>query len=182
MPRQGATTRAVGTREVTTREVGTREVTTPTRVPGPLLAAVVLVLAGCAEDGREPRALCWAADEVADTARDLAEVPPDDLDAIAADYRRLAEAYRDAADELDDRAARHHARDLAATVAEAARDLDAVDDFAVTHPGDVDSPALAKMHETINANLPLGLDSTAMQQIEVECDPSLDGLPGPELR
>ena len=178
MPRQGATTRAVRTRAVTTREVGPREVTTPTRVPGPLLAAVVLVLAGCAEDGREPRALCSAADEIADTARDLADVPPDDL---AADYRRLAEAYRNAGDALDDRAARNHARDLAETVAEAAGDLDAVDDGEI-HAGEVDTPALAEMRETINANLPLGLDSTAMEQIEAECDPSLEGLPGPELR
>ncbi|MFP3913775.1 MAG: hypothetical protein ACLFWM_02790 [Actinomycetota bacterium] len=141
-----------------------------------MLALLMLSTACQATYEGDPQALCPAVDEITETARALGPGNRLELDQIADRYRRLASAYRDAADELDDATAADDARYLAGVIEEAARDLDAVDDPAITSAADVDSRAIDEMGEIITSNLPMGFHERAMEQIEGQCEPNFDEL------
>jgi hypothetical protein len=148
--------------------------TAPTRLRGTTAAAALAVsLVACGPaDQPEPQALCDPVDELIAIAADLGTDP----DEITDDYRRLADRYEQIANELDDPEAAAHAQRLAQVTTQAADEIDAIDPRdEIDHFTDV-SDAVAEMSTTINANLPIGLDPTAMDQIERQCDPDFSDL------
>lgn len=140
-----------------------------------------LVAAGCGPPTYrgDPTALCPAVDDITAAARALGPSNRLDLDEVAAHYERLGDAYRQVAQELDDEGAADGALDLAAVVEEAAQDLEAVDDPQATSTADVDSEALDEMGDIVTADLPIGLEQPAMEQVDAQCDPDLSELQVP---
>jgi hypothetical protein len=141
------------------------------------MGACLVLAAGCGSTYEgDPEALCPAVDDITGIARALGPGNRLDLDQVADRYRQLAHAYREAADELDDRSAAEDARHLAEVIEEAAQDLEAVDDPTITSTADVQSGALDEMGEIITSNLPIGLDDPAMDQIDAQCGADLGEL------
>lgn len=137
-----------------------------------ILLTVLLALAGCGPgDDADAAGLCDAVDELVAIAADLGTEP----DEVADDYRRLAERYDRIADELDDPAAADQARRLGEVVLTAADDLADVDAEEVGSLTEV-SDAAAEMSDTINTNLPVGLEPAAMEEIERTCEPDFGRL------
>ena len=147
---------------------------TPAARPSPLaalLAALALVLACAPTYDGDPYTLCAAVDDITATAQALGTDDAGDLERIAQRYRRLAGAYRQAADELDDITARDEARHLAGVVEQAARDLEAVDDPSLTSAAEVPSAAIDEMGDIITSNPPIGLHDRAEEQVGDQCGP-----------
>ena len=144
---------------------------TPRTIPSSLATlALVSVAAACQPTYEgDPQTLCVVVDDITETARELGPTSEPDLDHIAEGYLRLAGAYRAAADELDDTTASDEARHLAQVIDDAAQDLEAVDDPAVTSAADVRSEAIDEMGEIITSNLPIGFNDRAMDQIDDQC-------------
>lgn len=148
--------------------------TAPTRLRGTtVMAALALGLVACGPaDQPEPQALCDPVDELIAIAAELGT----DLDELTDDYRRLADRYGQIAAELEDPEAAAQTQRLAQVTAQAADDIDAIDRRdEIDRLTDV-SDAVAEMSATINANLPIGLEPGAMDQVERQCDPDFSDL------
>lgn len=138
-----------------------------------ILLTVLLALAGCGPgDEADAAELCDAVDELVAIAADLGTEP----DELADDYRRLAERYDRIGDELEDPAAADQTRRLGEVILTAADDLAAVDTQEEVGVLTEVSDAVAEMSDTINTNLPIGLEPTAMEEIERTCDPDFGRL------